>query len=99
MKGRQAVPEDFFKNLSPAQHQKVADYLGKFIVPEDTELGQKCIACDSYFTGTLGLSNHDGTHGEGTCYECGWPWRGVHDIPDIGRIEVVPLMYARRDRS
>jgi len=106
MSGRAAVPADLFKEetLTPKQHQAVADYLGQFIWPEETAFGQKCPECESYFTGTLGLNNLETVHmagipGEGACYECGHPFRYVHDIPGVGKLEGVPLMFVRRDRS
>lgn len=95
MPGRPVTCEDLLIHCNPAQKQLVDDYLGEFLLPEDTELGQKCTECDDYFTGTLGVANFP-SPGEGTCYTCGHPFRYIHNIPGVGKIEGVPLMYKRR---
>lgn len=95
MTGRQAVSDDLLANLSDEQRQRVDDYLGQFQVPEMDELGQKCIECGAYFTGTLGVANFT-IPGEGECYDCGHPFRYNHVIPLVGTVYSVPLMYKSR---
>lgn len=89
--------EDILQGCNERQRQQVEEYMAQFAMPETTELGLKCVHCGDYFSGTLGVANWPNPpDGTGSCYECGAVFRYIHDIPGVGRIENIPLMYRRR---
>lgn len=64
-------------------------YFRIFVCPKSTAVedqgilgSQRCISCDSRLDGLIGTFEWGLAHGEGTCVECGWPARGVHQIKD-----------------
>lgn len=87
--------EDILKGCNPDQKHLVEEYLDQFADPIEDEHGLKCHACGDYYAGLLGVANFT-TPGEGTCYACGHPFRYNHDIPAVGRLEGIPLMYKKR---
>lgn len=93
----------FLHNLTPAQEALGDEYLQQFLEPIiDGELGQKCANCGFHITGTLGVANFTqpliigAEVSEGTCYECGHPFRFIHNIPGLGEVRNLPLQFVRR---
>lgn len=87
--------ESLLTNLTNEQIERGNEYFSQFHEPITDEYGQKCNACGAYITGTLGIANFPAP-GEGTCYDCGHPFRYTHNIPGVGKLDGIPLVYIQR---